>query len=142
MEYTIADFFCGAGGFSEGFNRENFKVVFALDNWKTAVETHHLNHPMCNTLCKNILDLKTIEDIDIIIPDTDIIIGSPPCISFSNSNKSGKGDKTLGLLLIKQFLRIILHKKCKPGSKLKYFIMENVPNSLKYIQDFLYSQRN
>ena len=128
---TVADFFCGAGGFSEGFHQAGFKVIFGLDNWKPAIETHDLNHPFCKSVCMNILDLDTPEKIDEIIPDTDIIIGSPPCVSFSNSNKSGKADKTLGIQLINQYLKIILHKKTKPGSILKYWIMENVPNSLK-----------
>ena len=135
MTYTVCDFFCGAGGFSQGFKEEGFEVIFSLDNWNIAVETHNLNHEH-KSICMNILDIKSIVDIDNIIPDTDIIIGSPPCVSFSSSNKSGNSDKTLGLKLIKQFLRIISHKKNKPNSKLKYFIMENVPNSLKYIKDY------
>tara|TARA_B100000424_G_scaffold244013_1_gene213994 strand:- start:18372 stop:20024 length:1653 start_codon:yes stop_codon:yes gene_type:complete len=132
---TVADFFCGAGGFSEGFYQSGFDVIFALDNWKPAVQTHDMNHPECNTCYMNILDLDTPENIDKIIPDTDIIIGSPPCVSFSNSNKSGKADKSLGIQLIEQFLKIILHKKTKPGSILKYWIMENVPNSLDYVKE-------
>ncbi len=132
---TVADFFCGAGGFSEGFHQAGFKVIFGLDNWKPAIETHDLNHPFCKSVCMNILDLDTPEKIDEIIPDTDIIIGSPPCVSFSNSNKSGKADKTLGIQLIYQYLKIILHKKTKPGSILKYWIMENVPNSLNYVKN-------
>jgi len=134
-QLTVADFFCGAGGFSEGFNQAGFDVIFSLDNWKPAVETHDINHPNCDCKNMNILDLKTTEDIDKHIPDTDIIIGSPPCVSFSNSNKSGKADKTLGIQLIEQFLKIVLYKKTKPNSKLKYWIMENVPNSLNYLED-------
>ena len=132
---TVADFFCGAGGFTEGFNQAGFNVIFALDCWKPAVETHDFNHPSCKTEYMNILDLNTLEKIDKVVPDTDIIVGSPPCVSFSNSNKSGKADKTLGVQLIEQFLKIILYKKTKPNSKLKYWIMENVPNSLKSVKD-------
>jgi DNA (cytosine-5)-methyltransferase 1 len=131
-KWTVADFFCGAGGFSEGFNQAGFNVVFSLDNWKPAVDTHDINHPNCDCRHMNILDIDTIDDI---IPDTDIIVGSPPCVSFSNSNNSGKADKTLGKQLIHQFLKIVLHKKSKPNSKLKYWIMENVPNSIDYIKD-------
>lgn len=132
---TVADFFCGAGGFSEGFYQAGFDVVFALDSWKPAYITHEHNHKQCKTVCLNILELDTPEKIDALVPDTDIIIGSPPCISFSNSNASGKADKTLGLQLIKQYLKIVHYKKTKPQSRLKYWIMENVPNSLEYIQD-------
>jgi DNA (cytosine-5)-methyltransferase 1 len=131
---TVADFFCGAGGFSEGFYQQGFDVVFGLDCWKPAHVTHEHNHPHCKTVCMNILDIKT-EQIDSIVPDTDIIIGSPPCVSFSNSNVSGKADKTLGVQLIHQYLKIVLYKQSKPNSRLKYWIMENVPNSLEFIQD-------
>ena len=92
--YTVADFFCGAGGFSEGFNQEGFKIVFSLDNWKPAKITHDFNFPDCDCKLMNILELDTPEKIDEIIPDTDIIIGSPPCVSFSNSNIA-----KLGILL-------------------------------------------
>jgi DNA (cytosine-5)-methyltransferase 1 len=132
---TVSDFFCGAGGFSEGFYQEGFDVVFALDFWKPAYITHEHNHKNCKNVCMDILDINTIEKIDEIIPDTDIIIGSPPCVSFSTSNISGKADKTLGIKLINQYLKIILYKKTKPNSKLKYWIMENVPNSIKFIKD-------
>jgi len=133
--YTVADFFCGAGGFSEGFRQEGFNVSFSLDNWKPATETHDLNHTTCTCTHMDILKLDTIEKIDSIIPDTDIIVGSPPCVSFSNSNKSGKADKTLGVKLITQFLKIVLYKKTKPNSILKYWIMENVPNSINFVKD-------
>ena len=134
---TVADFFCGAGGFSEGFNLAGVDVVFGLDNWKPGIETHELNHPgpKCKNVHMNILLLDTPEKIDECVPDTDIIVGSPPCVSFSNSNKSGKADKSLGIQLIIQYLKIVLHKKTKPGSKLKYWIMENVPNSLDFVKD-------
>ena len=131
---TVADFFCGAGGFSEGFNQEGFEIAFALDYWKPAHITHMHNHPRCKGLCMDILDID-FNKIDEIIPDTDIIIGSPPCISFSNSNSSGKADKTLGIKLILQFLKIVLYKKTKCNSKLKFWIMENVPNSIKFVKD-------
>lgn len=130
---TVSDFFCGAGGFSEGFRQMGFEVVFALDNWKPAVETHELNHPDCRCSCSDILDLDTPEKIDALVPDTDVIIGSPPCVAFSGSNKAGKADKTLGIKLIEAYLRIIAWKKRKGA--LKYWVLENVPNSGKFIKD-------
>ena len=71
---------------------------------------------------------RSIKKIDE-LPDTEIIIGSPPCVSFSSSNKSGKADKSMGLKLTKIFLRIVAVKKNKPHSKLKAWFMENVTNS-------------
>jgi len=130
---TVCDLFCGAGGFSEGFHQSGYNVIFSLDNWDTAIKTHDLNHPNCKAIVKDILELDTPEKIDEFIPDSDVIIGSPPCISFSTSNKAGKADKTLGIKLINQFLKIILWKINK--GVCKYWIMENVPNSIKYIKD-------
>lgn len=129
---SVADFFCGAGGFSEGFRQNGFDVAFALDKWQPAIDTHHLNHPDSKTIKMDILELDTPEKIDSCVPDVDVIIGSPPCVSFSGSNNSGKADKSLGIRLIKAYLRIIAWKKWNGG--LKYWILENVPNSSNYIK--------
>jgi len=137
----VADFFCGAGGFSEGFRQAGFEVVFALDNWSVAYKTHKLNHPNAKTYKKDITEIANMsdEEFDKYVPDTEVIIGSPPCVAFSNSNKSGKADKTLGLDLLEAYLKIVFRKKHKKGSKLKYWILENVPNVQHYIKDIYYS---
>ena len=44
-KYSVADFFCGCGGLSEGFFQAGFDVVFSLDNWNLVKETH-TNHPI------------------------------------------------------------------------------------------------
>lgn len=130
----VADFFCGAGGFSEGFRQAGFDVVFGLDNWKPAVDTHNINHKL-DDKAFDILEIKTPEKIDSIVPDTEVIIGSPPCVTFSGSNKAGKADKAPGILLIEAYLRIVAWKLNKPDSKLKYWLMENVPNSARYTKE-------
>ena len=131
----VADFFCGAGGFSEGFRQMGFNIVFGLDNWRPAIDTITLNHPGIDAKCMNILDIDTPKKIDEIVPYVEVIIGSPPCVAFSGSNKAGKADKGPGVRLIEQFLKIIAWKKNKPNSILKYWILENVPNSVHYIKD-------
>ena len=131
---SVVDFFCGAGGFSEGFRQKGFEIIKGYDNWQPAINTHNHNFGI-DSVIKNILDFKdSIEEIDL-LPDTDIIIGSPPCVSFSSSNKSGKADKSLGLELINCFFRIVAVKKHQEGSKLKAWFMENVVNSRKYLKD-------
>ncbi len=141
---TVADFFCGAGGFSEGFRQAGFDIVFAVDNWEPARQTHSLNHPNakhpgldCDHLTKGDVLLMTPEYVLYDMPDVDVIIGSPPCISFSSSNRAGKADKSLGVVLIEKYLQIIALKKYKPNPKvhLKYWLMENVPNSKEHVKD-------
>lgn len=133
-DFTVIDFFCGAGGFSEGFRQAGFKVVAGIDSWKPAIDTFNFNFEL---ECKpqNILEFETsIKKIEE-LPDTDIILGSPPCVSFSSSNKSGKADKTLGLKLTKVFLRVVAVKKYQPKSRLKAWFMENVANSRLHLPE-------
>ncbi|GIP30283.1 hypothetical protein J23TS9_54130 [Paenibacillus sp. J23TS9] len=132
----VADFFCGAGGFSEGFRQAGFRTIFAVDKWMPAVKTHHGNHPHSNTILDDVERLSKLSEDEFheLVPDTEIIIGSPPCVAFSNSNKSGKGDKALGIRLLEAYLRIVARKKYKKDSILQYWILENVPNIEKYIK--------
>lgn len=130
---SVIDFFCGAGGFSEGFRQMGYQILHGFDHWKPAVDTFNHNF---NLSCKpkNILDYKnSVEEIEA-LPNSDIIIGSPPCVSFSTSNKSGKADKSLGLELTEIFLKIIAVKKHQKNSVLKAWFMENVVNSKRYLK--------
>ncbi|WP_371069451.1 DNA cytosine methyltransferase [Sediminibacillus sp. JSM 1682029] len=138
----VADFFCGAGGFSEGFRIAGFDVVFSADNWGPAVITHTKNHPEWPTKKVDIELLSKLPDDEFhnIVPDTDVIIGSPPCVAFSNSNKSGKADKSLGIRLFEAYLRIIARKKFKKNSVLKYWILENVPNASEFLKSHYTAQ--
>ena len=133
----VADFFCGAGGFSEGFRQAGFDVCFAVDKWVPAVNTYRANKPQCKVILDDVIRISKLSDEEFhtLIPDTEVIIGSPPCVAFSNSNKSGKGDKTLGIELIKAYLRIIARKKYKNNAILHYWVLENVPNIKKYLQN-------
>ena len=118
---TALDFFCGGGGFSEGLLQAGVDVVRAVDHWAPAVKTHQMNHPDTEVLNKDILEIAYLpeDEFEEIVPDTDIIVGSPPCVAFSNSNKSGNGDKTLGVQLLEAYLTIIARKKFKKDSTLK-----------------------
>lgn len=129
----VIDFFCGAGGFSEGFRQMGYEIIYGFDHWKPAVDTFNFNFNL-NCDVKNILDFKySIDEIEN-LPNTEIIIGSPPCVSFSSSNKSGYADKSLGVDLTETFLRIVAVKKHQPNSILKAWFMENVVNSKRYLQ--------
>jgi DNA (cytosine-5)-methyltransferase 1 len=133
IKLKVIDFFCGAGGFSEGFRQMGYEIIYGFDHWKPAVDTYNHNFNL-NCEVKNILDFnKSVEEIEN-IPDTEVILGSPPCVSFSSSNKSGSADKSLGVELTETFLRIVAVKKHKPNSILKAWFMENVVNSKRYLQ--------
>src|SRR6266478_7766797 len=130
----VLDLFCGAGGFSEGFRLAGCRIVCGVDHWKPAVDTFNCNFRLQGqptNILKFERNVQAIEQL----PDTDIIIGSPPCVSFSYSNKLGNADKTEGLRLIKVFFSIIAVKRFKPKSRLVAWYMENVPNAIKWLPE-------
>lgn len=131
---TVIDFFCGAGGFSEGFHKAGFDVIMGVDNWQPAITTHNANHGL-NDKVRDILDFEDIEEIKK-LPNSDIIVGSPPCVLFSLSNRGGNANKDLGVRLIKAFYRVVAVKKHQKGSTLKAWLMENVPNSRNYVDEY------
>ena len=129
---TVIDIFCGAGGFSEGFRQQGFEIKMGIDNWDAAITTFNHNFGLkCEK--KDVFELEnSVQKIEA-LPDTDVILGSPPCVSFSSSNKSGNTDKSLGIRLTEIFLRIVTVKKWKRDSILKAWFMENVPNSKAFL---------
>lgn len=133
----VADFFCGGGGFSEGFRQAGYNIVFAVDKWEPAIKTYRGNKPGVNVVLDDVIRISLLSDDEFerIVPDSEVIIGSPPCQSFSHSNKSGLADKSLGIRLIEAYLRIIARKKFKANSCLKYWILENVPAVKEYIKE-------
>jgi DNA (cytosine-5)-methyltransferase 1 len=133
----VADFFCGGGGFSEGFRQAGFDIVFAVDRWEPAINTYRGNKPGVNAIQDDVIRISQLndEEFEKLVPDSEVIIGSPPCQAFSNSNKSGNGDKAMGIRLIEAYLRIIARKKAKPNSVLRFWVLENVPAVKKYIKE-------
>lgn len=120
---TVIDLFCGSGGFTEGFYQAGFDVVWAIDNWSPAVETHRRNHPETEVVKKDIMEVDLDE-----IPEADIVIGSPPCGNFSYAKKGGNGDIQEGLKLVHRYLEIV--DRINPD----YWIMENVPRIADYLE--------
>ena len=133
MEYTFIDFFCGAGGFSEGFRQQGFKPIRGIEMWQQAINTHNLNFGLNDTV-KNVLDFEDDNEIEK-LENSHILLGSPPCVSFSMANKAGKADKGLGIKLIEAYLRVVAVKKHQKDSELKAWYMENVPNSRNFVQE-------
>ena len=88
----VADFFCGGGGFSEGFRQAGFEIVFAVDKWAPAVNTYKGNKPGANVIQDDVIRISNLPDdeFEALVPDSEVIIGSPPCQSFSHGRKNIK----------------------------------------------------
>jgi len=125
----IVDLFCGAGGFSIGFISEGYKVELANDIEKVALETYRFNHPEIKADKIIEGDIKQIvENInDYIDTDIDVIIGGPPCQSFSTANQQRVIDDPRNILY-KYYVKAV--DKIRP----KLILMENV-RGMKKVAD-------
>lgn len=122
-KYNIVDLFCGAGGFTIGFEMAGFNSVLAIDKWDDAVETYNYNRVNKDALSIDINDY-TDDMIKEKMKKVEItgVIGGPPCQGFSLVGKRQVGDERNSLYL--QYVRFV--KTIKP----KFFILENVKGLL------------
>lgn len=82
--YNFIDLFCGAGGFSKGFELAGLNCIGGIDNVQPAVATHQLNHKNSVSICSDIRLLPPEEFAKRIGKrKVDAIIGGPPCPTFS-----------------------------------------------------------
>lgn len=131
---TFVDLFAGAGGFSEGFlqaeyNNSHYDFLLASDINPTCEVTHRIRYNYqlgLNTefLTKDITDEDFLEVLKNNInknfgaKEIDVLVGGPPCQSFSLAGTRKKNDKKDDLF--SYYLKVI--SMIKP----KYFVMENV----------------
>lgn len=130
MSYKIIDLFCGAGGFSYGFEQENFESILAIDKWEDAIKTYNENH---KNKCGQNIDINnfTNEMVQDLIKKNgkiDGIIGGPPCQGFSMVGTRDHKDERNNLYL--QYVRFV--EQIKP----KFFILENVKGLLNLHKGF------
>lgn len=131
--YTIADFFCGAGGLSLGFRQAGFKIELANDIEDVCIASYRYNHPEIPTSQIIKGDIKElIEHIeDYLHREIDVVVGGPPCQGFSQANKNHRVIDDPRNKLYKYYLKAI--EKIVP----KFVIMENVRGMLKVANQVL-----
>lgn len=139
----IVDLFSGAGGLTFGFyyrltNGEFCKTdnefIFANENSPAAAQAFKKNFPDINMQDIDIRDL-TKDKIERLIGNNsvDLIVGGPPCQSFSTVGQRRFDDKAM---LYKEYLRIL--KIVRP----KMFLFENVKGLLSMREVFYEKDEN
>lgn len=119
---TAIDLFAGAGGFSLGVEQAGFDIAAAVEFDPIHAATHHINFPLCKTLCERVEDVEgseVLEAAGIVGRDPDLVIGGPPCQGFSLIGHRVLEDSRNALVF--HFLRLV--RELRP----RYFVMENVP---------------
>ncbi len=115
---NVVDFFCGAGGFSKGFEQAGFKVLAGIDFNENAIATFNKNHSGTGFV-RDVTKLSLNEFKELTgSSHVDVLIGGFPCQGFSILGKRNKKDPRN--LLYRELLRFI------EGLQPNFVILENV----------------
>lgn len=117
---TVLDLFCGCGGMSKGLTDAGLDIIAGIDIWDKAIDNYKKNYhhkAICEDLTKLPPDLFCkIHKIN--KEGIDIIVGGPPCQSFSMAGRRDKNDPRNSLFM--EFVKYLEYFNPKA------FIMENV----------------
>lgn len=103
--YKVVDLFAGVGGLSYGFaHNKSFEIVMANDCDKDIAKAYSLNHPSVDVVVCDIKDLNEVAISEKVGSHVDVIIGGPPCQSYSTLGKRQMDDRAH---LFKEYCRIL-----------------------------------
>ena len=116
------DLFAGVGGLSYGFaHNENFEILYANEYEKDIATAYCLNHPNVNMIQGDIRDITEEKLKEIKNNGVEIIIGGPPCQSYSTLGKRQMDERAH---LFEEYCRVL--SVVQP----KLFLFENVSGLL------------
>lgn len=117
---NVIDLFCGCGGMSKGLTDAGLNVIAGIDIWDKAVESYNKNNNH-QAYCYDLTELPPEQFNELYNKENkivDILVGGPPCQSFSIAGKRDKNDPRNALFM--EYVKYLDYFKPKA------FIMENV----------------
>lgn len=117
---NVIDLFCGCGGMSKGLTDAGLNVIAGIDIWDKAVESYNKNYHH-KAYCADLTQLPPEKFNELYNKENktvDILVGGPPCQSFSIAGKRDKNDPRNALFM--EYVKYLDYFKPKA------FIMENV----------------
>lgn len=118
----VISLFSGAGGMDIGFENAGFEIAVAVEMDPSCCDTLRTNRPNLPIINKNITEVATDEILSsagLIPMEAALVIGGPPCQSFSLAGLRKGLDDDRGKLLF-EFVRIV--REALPIG----FVLENV----------------
>ncbi len=118
-KYNVIDLFAGVGGLSYGFSKlPQFNIIAANEIEKDIATAYSINHPAVQMINCDINDLnEEILSNALKGQKVDIVVGGPPCQSYSTVGKRRLDDRANLFMQYKKVLQIL-----RP----KAFVFENV----------------
>ena len=132
-QYNIIDLFAGVGGLSYGFSKlPQFNIIAANEIEKDISIAYKLNHPDVNMLNCDINSLtENVLEEALNGKKVDIVVGGPPCQSYSTLGKRQMDDRANLFMQYKRVLKILQPKA---------FVFENVVGILSMDKGNLFKQ--
>jgi len=116
----VIDLFCGCGGMSKGLTDAGLNIIAGIDIWDKAVHSYNQNFDH-RAYCEDLTQLPPEKFNELYNKDNkqiDVLVGGPPCQSFSIAGKRDKNDPRNALFI--EYVKYLDYFKPKA------FIMENV----------------
>lgn len=121
-KYKVIDLFAGVGGLSYGFAHNNkFDIILANEYDKDIATAYKMNYPNVEMVQCDIRNLSEKEFKKYLDDDIDLILGGPPCQSYSTLGKRKMDERAH---LFEEYCRVI--SIVRP----KAFLFENVSGLL------------
>lgn len=152
---NVIDLFCGCGGMSKGLSDAGLNIVAGIDVWDKAVDSYNNNFEH-NAYCEDLTKLSPEKFNELYNKENheiDLVVGGPPCQSFSIAGKRDKNDprntlfmeyvKYLDYFNPKAFIMEnvigMLSKKTESGENVIDIIMEQLSRNYNCIINKLYA---
>ena len=120
LKLNVLDLFCGCGGMSKGLTDSGLNIIAGIDIWNVATNSYNQNfeHKAFNEDLTQFSPEQFNEKYNKENKVIDILVGGPPCQSFSIAGKRDKNDPRNALFM--EYVKYLNYFKPKA------FIMENV----------------
>lgn len=114
---NVLDLFCGCGGMSQGLTDAGLNIIAGIDIWDKAINSYKQNYTH-KAICEDLTKFPPEKFNETNNNNIDIIVGGPPCQSYSIAGKRDKNDPRNSLFM--EYVKYLNYFKPKA------FIMENV----------------